>query len=278
MSATQTADHVDLIFGRFSKRTKNRLDSLYDYEQAQINAFRRAMDLIAPRLFLDVGANVGLYAIYMSYVPSIDRVMAFEPAPTAFQALEENAGLQSNHKITCFQEALSDQEADLQFSLFSDFAGNNSIQKTRIPSKEPESTITVRAVPLDKRLTCTETTLAMKVDIEGHEMAFLEGARAVLENNRVFLQVEAFPRHREQVTQTLRQSGFKKIFLIKDDLYFINFGDDALFEALQNIMFDEVGNAMRVLSTELRRRRVTIRKLRDAIDEIRFTHDPLKPR
>lgn len=51
---------------------------------------RHGIDLPADGVFLDVGANIGLFSLYLTDVCPSARVFAYEPMPEAYAALEKN--------------------------------------------------------------------------------------------------------------------------------------------------------------------------------------------
>ena len=66
MGIINRSDEIDTIYGRFRRDAKHRLDLTYDYEAAEIRAFYRIAEFISPTLMLDIGANIGVYSIYLS--------------------------------------------------------------------------------------------------------------------------------------------------------------------------------------------------------------------
>jgi hypothetical protein len=58
------------------------------------------------------------------------------------------------------------------------------------------------------------------MDIEGHELAALRGARQLLLRNRCFLQVEVFPANGKAVISYLEELGFSIVNKIERDFYF----------------------------------------------------------
>ena len=78
----------------------------------------------------------------------------------------------------------------------------------------------LEAVRLEDFLDWKGRSLFIKMDIEGHELAALKGAGALLSNNRCFLQVEVFPENEQQVTAYLTKLGFVTVCQIDRDFYF----------------------------------------------------------
>jgi len=64
--------------------------------------------------------------------------------------------------------------------------------------------------------------LAVKVDVEGHEVHVIRGAEKLLTNNNCVLQVEAYGEIGGELTSLLSNMGYSKIFSVKADHYYSN--------------------------------------------------------
>ncbi|MGC5198761.1 FkbM family methyltransferase, partial [Aphanothece microscopica] len=61
------------------------------YEPVQIYFFTQLADWFAARSFFDVGANIGSFTVAMAQLQKVERIHSFEPMPTLFLDLAENA-------------------------------------------------------------------------------------------------------------------------------------------------------------------------------------------
>jgi FkbM family methyltransferase len=140
--------------------------------------------------FLDVGANVGVYALYASRF--FGKVIALEPHPEAAQMLK--LGLRGNVEV--LQIAASDVDGKAALSIpyrdGHDVVTRSSLQLDANPeflTREVE----VDLKPVDslhfKHLCC------IKIDVEGHELSVLNGARKTLEKFRPMVIIECEERH-----------------------------------------------------------------------------------
>lgn len=128
--------------------------------------------------FIDVGANIGYYTLYMA--PLAGRVIAFEPDPSARAMLERNVAAVCNVEVVpmaVYRRASSVrfvQRADCERS---HLAGSGT---------EPGDTvIDVPAVSLDGLMgDRPERVGAIKIDVEGQEIAVLDGAEAVVRRDQ----------------------------------------------------------------------------------------------
>ena len=65
--------------------------------------------------------------------------------------------------------------------------------------------------------------IAIKIDVERHELSVLEGMRDLITKNKIILQIELFDKRKENIEKYLELRRFKKIKVIQKDHYFMNF-------------------------------------------------------
>ena len=65
--------------------------------------------------------------------------------------------------------------------------------------------------------------IAIKLDVERHEMKVLEGLNNILTNNDIVLQVEIFKQREAYIMEFLKSKNFTFFKSIKRDFYFKNF-------------------------------------------------------
>lgn len=78
---------------------------------------RHGLDLPADGTYLDVGANIGLFALYLRDRCPAGRILAYEPMPAAFEALASNAAALSP-PAEVFRLALGAAAGSLEFDYF----------------------------------------------------------------------------------------------------------------------------------------------------------------
>ena len=148
--------------------------SLGSYEGATL---ARAVDILSPKggLFLDVGANFGLFTCTLGMIPGVE-CYAVEPWAKNFLLLKNNLSLNPDIKARLFNVALSNshQLLDLEDSN----PGNPGAIRVAFGengSKNPGHT--VAAVTLEDMLAYAraERITLMKIDVEGYEPLVLEG-------------------------------------------------------------------------------------------------------
>jgi FkbM family methyltransferase len=197
---------------------------LQQYEPIQPFVFLEMARRISPRYFFDVGANVGAYSITVSALNCCEQIYAFEPSPQTFRELEKNVRLnQIQQRVKLFNAAASDRSGYVTFGIVNNFSGANGICST-LPddTRRVDRSIEVETMRLDNSFTFSYQCIALKIDVEGHELSVLAGAESLLRQNRALLQIEISGSPPEKVSSILRKSGFEKLFHIGADYYYIN--------------------------------------------------------
>lgn len=142
------------------------------------------------RAAMDIGANRGIWAHLMAR--HCETVWAFEPNPKLFSLLERAA----DAKTACKAIALSDAEGQATLMVPGEagrFSNQGaSLNPARIGTRAHMS-VTVRAAPLDSL--DPPPTGFMKIDVEGHERAVVEGAKGLIERDRPVMVIEIEERH-----------------------------------------------------------------------------------
>ena len=269
--------NIDTIYGTFRNESKQRLDYAYFYEHTQICSLKLITDLISASRFLDIGSNIGLYAIYLSSLDGLKAIDAFEPAVNAYKTLAENVAVQPEDKITTHSIALSNQEATVEFAIYGELSGSNALVKTDEKGAKPIRIDQVLCMPLDRVITDRDGIFVCKIDVEGHELDALEGAKDYLIGNQGVLQIESFEHNRKDVIDLLASYGYDCIFRLQNDLYFTNLTDMDLRLQVFEVLTQEVSKSLDVLKDfKINRRRMTW-GIRDALKNTGHHKDPLFP-
>lgn len=140
---------------------------------------------------IDGGAHVGLYSVLGARgVGPGGRVLAFEPDPYNFRALEANTGGLAN--VTLSRSALAERRREAAFHRSSGTIGSSLLARDTSIGVE-----TVAVTSIDDELEGREVaSLLVKLNVEGAEPLVLEGARRTLDRVAdATLFVEAAPDH-----------------------------------------------------------------------------------
>lgn len=161
-------------------------------------------------VFADIGANVGTYTVLASgHVGA--RSLCFEPVPSTVTYLQKNLQVNKLHgKTQVFQLALGNRNGELLFT-----AALDAENRVAISSDEAKS-IRVQAQRFDDLCYPHDIPLLAKVDVEGYEMAVLEGMRETLQSNQlkaVIIELNGsgyrYDFDQEQIHQQLTDLGFQ---------------------------------------------------------------------
>jgi FkbM family methyltransferase len=143
---------------------------------------------------LDVGANIGYFTLLLSRLVGDDgRVVAFEPTEHYGNLLRRN--LAENGVSNCHVEAcgLSSEEGEYLASIGDSSATLHWVS----PDQEPRLRETIRLVRLDDIVETLEIDRIdfVKVDVDGHEPLFFEGAWQTLERFKPIILMEVSAPH-----------------------------------------------------------------------------------
>lgn len=184
------------------------------YEHDQISYFVDALVQVRPDLFLDIGSHAALYSVILkNRFPALE-VHAFEPDRTNLCQLYANLFVNRlTRDIQVHEYGLSDKAGSIAF----DTSEETSSRGTRRISSTGNSQIEIRR--LDDVMHDTGRTVAVKIDVEGHESQVVDGAKAFLSANRCFLQVEASQDKFPVLTEQLNLLGYRHIATLSDHFF-----------------------------------------------------------
>jgi len=130
-------------------------------------------------LFIDIGANVGVYTILCGGGKGT-RCVTFEPLPATFLRLLDNLAInQLRDRVTPHNVALADKPGVVQFT-----SAFDAMNHVALESDRADNSVSVPTHTLDSLVHPAEPTL-IKLDVEGFEVPVLRGAAAVLANPNV---------------------------------------------------------------------------------------------
>jgi FkbM family methyltransferase len=132
-------------------------------------------------VIFDVGANVGLFAIFAKRKKPDAKVIAFEPIPASIAALHRNIELHDLTDVTVYPLALGEvDQKDVGFTYYPGMPGNS----TRFPETKSEH-FSAQAVGVSVDMVTLSSILArhpevervdlLKIDVEGSELEVLAG-------------------------------------------------------------------------------------------------------
>jgi amino acid adenylation domain-containing protein/non-ribosomal peptide synthase protein (TIGR01720 family)/FkbM family methyltransferase len=186
-------------------RNKNETDFLYREIFETGSYLRHGVTLPERPVVFDVGANTGLFTVFVRAAHPDATVFAFEPIPPVVDALRANAQLHGDGRVVVFDCGLSNRAQSAEFtyyphlsimsSRFADASTERSVIKTFLGSESSggalmadtvEDLLTERLAP--ERVVCRLRTVSeiireqnieridlLKIDVEKSELEVLEG-------------------------------------------------------------------------------------------------------
>jgi FkbM family methyltransferase len=187
-----------------------------DFESQQLEYLLENIRRYGCTNFIDIGANIGFYTIHVAIETSISRLSAFEPDPRNFHQLRANLFLSAlSTRVEVHGVAISDRVGKIAFKTYPDTGQSHVV--------EGGGDTQIDAVRLDDVLILEGAALAIKIDIEGHEIAAVDGMRALLATNNCLIQAEVYPPNLGRFRAALTDLGYREIHAIGHDYYFTNF-------------------------------------------------------
>jgi len=189
------------------------------------------MDLISPgSRVIDVGANIGVYALPWAAMNADVTVHCFEPNPAVRARLARNVALNRlTARIRLHTQALSDHAGtatlygndDMSSLNKGVYTGAGQAVPTEVPLARLDDIFDIEGPPLS----------LMKIDVQGHELEVLRGAHAAISRHRPALILE----HEDDLYLSASEANERKTDLSKllsrlgyETLYISRWGSDLL--------------------------------------------------
>jgi FkbM family methyltransferase len=136
--------------------------------------------------FLDVGAHIGYYSLYMR--PLVREIYCFEPDPRVCALLENNVRDMDN--VLVIPWAVGAAKGRARFTLERDA----EISHLSAAGEDAANQIVVEVVTIDDFVRSRGLTVeAIKIDVEGHDLEVIRGALGVLKEQQPLVLTEARP-------------------------------------------------------------------------------------
>jgi FkbM family methyltransferase len=195
------------------------------YEKQQLNLLKKVSKEQSFECFLDIGANIGYYSLFLNH---IKKIYAFEPNKYIFSNLKENIKI-NKFNIEIFNFAISNEnnQKEIWYSDKNKMGGSaifdledkalnkydlNKIFKDKIETKK-----------IDSFIKFNDCKILIKMDVERHENKALDGMKQLIEHNQIFLQIEIHDSVKKKIFLKLKHLKFKFIQSIGMDYFFKNY-------------------------------------------------------
>jgi FkbM family methyltransferase len=176
-------------------------------EHDELKNFLRSAAAIKPDVFIDIGANLGLYTCILMKRRLVPRAILFEPDRRNRVHLGANllinGLLDANLEIHPLALGAEPGRFRLVPGPERDI-GLSQIVETAVEGQGYE----VEVVRFDDFVTLTGRTLAIKIDVERYERKVLAGMARTLRDNRGIVQIEVLEA-RDETVRLMAAAGFK---------------------------------------------------------------------
>lgn len=200
-----------------------------NFEKDEINFLINMINFYKIKNFLDIGANCGYYSLFVTKNNFKIKTIAFEPNQEAYykfsQTLKKNFYL--SKRILLHNYGLSNINSKLKIKSFIKHGyaqtGGSSVEGKFEKNKHKISLENFFIG--DEKLNFKNTTLAIKIDVEGHELHVLKGIKKLIKNNKCIIQIEIFRKNFKSVNKFLESKKFKIFYSVnkRSNYFYKNF-------------------------------------------------------
>ncbi len=166
---------------------------------------------------LDVGANTGLFTLLAAAANPAIKVCAFEPLENVNKALRANVALNQHlaNRINVYQLGLSNTAGTFDFyetindhGLITTSSSLELEHAQQVGTYRKQVIITETMDGWANRLEGGRISI-IKIDVEGHEYAVIEGARDTIARNRPFITIEVLGESRvDRINELLFERSY----------------------------------------------------------------------
>lgn len=141
---------------------------------------------------IDIGANIGQFAITINTLLPKAQIYSFEPLPECFEQLQSR--MQSCNKFVGFNVGLGDKPGNLTFAKnaftpSSSFLKMTNLHKTIYPHTKTNNIVNVKVETLDQMLFDREISdpLLIKLDVQGYEDRVICGGKETIKRAKILI-------------------------------------------------------------------------------------------
>lgn len=183
---------------------------------------RTVVEMLSSRsgVFIDVGANIGFFSLVAGVLNPRLKVIAFEPNPKMFALLLEHKRVNGLSNLTAEPLALSNSDGTGQL-----FLSSSDMSASLQPDFQADFNPALGSVPVERttldsyvRRHGISGPLLLKVDVEGHDKAFLEGAWATIAELRPDIVLEVLGDFDPSTLEQFKRNGYRFYRITNDGL------------------------------------------------------------
>jgi len=189
------------------------------YEIEEINILTKLINNHSTTKFIDIGANCGFYSFY--FAKQNLEVLAFEPNSEALlkmnNTITKNQNLKERIKIFPFGISNINSKMQMRSMVKHGYTqtGGSSVTNDKISENNKYKIYEGDFKNGDEVLNFKGDNLAIKIDVEGHELNVLKGIQTLLKSNKCIIQIEIFEKNFSSVNSYLIEHNFILVDQIK---------------------------------------------------------------
>ena len=195
------------------------------YEIEEIKILTKLINTKSSTKFIDIGANCGFYSF--QFAMQNLKVLAFEPNSEALlkmnKTITKNQNLKDRIKVFPYGLSNINSKMNMRSMVKYDYiqTEGSGITTDKV-SKNYSYVVYEGEFKIgDQVLNFERDNLAIKIDVEGHELNVLKGIQNLLKSNKCIIQIEIFEKNFSSVNSYLIEHNlFLLIKLNKDQIIF----------------------------------------------------------
>ncbi len=138
--------------------------------------------LVPHGILLDIGANIGSFALPLAKAHPEIEVHAYEPNPAALERFQKNISVNRVRNIAVKNWAAGRQTGEFEFWAFDN--RDLGLSSFLSPVQKGSQKIIVKMIRLDDLYKEEKKVCLIKTDTQGYELEVLEGARGLIQKDR----------------------------------------------------------------------------------------------
>jgi FkbM family methyltransferase len=173
-----------------------------------------------PDIFLDIGANIGLYSCILLRNTCVPRAILFEPDRNNLIHLRANLLINDLLNLTEVHGVALGEAAGFHHLVPGKIDGGFS--RIVVEGDVTEPGYDVQVVRLDDVISLSGLKLAIKIDVEFCECNVLAGMQSTLRRNQCIVQIEGFENARDKVISMMTAAGYNLVAAFAPNFVFEN--------------------------------------------------------
>jgi FkbM family methyltransferase len=174
--------------------------------------------------FFDIGANIGLYSLYVGRFSKKTKVVAFEPVKETVKRLKDNLTENGIQDIKILENAVSNKDGEVNFYLGHHHKSSLYKEWTSDRGATQVNEIKVNAVKLDTFVKQNAESVPdfIKIDVEGAGGKVLEGGINTFKTSRPIILIESHLSEEDRAIIDMMKECDYETFRINDQKWVKN--------------------------------------------------------